>query len=75
MIVEKSDLCMYKLESLCYRLKCAIIDHSLKLPSLVSFRYYLDGISSETELGVLVEMLHDCWIYAFPIQQGRAGGP
>ena len=67
MIVKKSDLCMYKLESLCYRLKCAIIDHSLKLPSLVSFRYYLDGISSETELGVVVEMLHDCWIYAFPI--------
>ena len=32
MMVEKSDLCMYKLESLCYRLKCAIIDHSLKLP-------------------------------------------
>ncbi len=66
MIAEKSDLCMYKLESLCYRLKCAIIDHSLKLPSLVSFRYYLDGISSETELGVVVEMLHDCWMYAYP---------
>ena len=66
MMVEKSDLCMYKLESLCYRLKCAIIDHSLKLPSLASFRYYLDGIASETELGVVVEMLHDCWMYAFP---------
>ena len=62
MMVEKSDLCMYKLESLCYRLKCAIIDHSLKLPSLASFRYYLDGIASETELGVVVEMLHDCWM-------------
>ena len=66
MMVEKSDLCMYKLESLCYRLKCTIIDHSLKLPSLASFRYYLDGIASETELGVVVEMLHDCWMYAYP---------
>ncbi len=26
-----------------------------------------DGIASETELGVVVEMLHDCWIDAFPI--------
>jgi len=64
--MRKTDLCMYKLESLCYRLKCAIIDHSLKLPSLVSFRYYLDGIASESELSVVVEMLHDCWMYAFP---------
>lgn len=64
--MRKTDLCMYKLESLCYRLKCAIIDHSLKLPSLVSFRYYLDGIASESELSMVVEMLHDCWMYAFP---------
>ena len=64
--MRKTDLFMYKLESLCYRLKCAIIDHNLKLPSLASFRYYFDGIVSESELAIAVEMLHDCWLYAYP---------
>ena len=58
------DMCMFKLESMCYRLKCAIIDHSLKLPSLSAFRYYVNGITSADQLAVVAEMLHDCWIYS-----------
>ncbi len=53
-------------EELCYALRDALIDFSLKYPSHSTFERYLGLITDEGDLQYIIKLLHKCWIFIHP---------
>ena len=53
-------------EELCYALRDALIDFSLKYPSHSTFERYLGLITDEGDLKYIIKLLHECWLFANP---------
>ena len=55
-----------KLEDLCFSLKCAFVEFTLKMPSLTTFERYLCKLDSSDDIIYLIGLLHQCWLYTHP---------
>jgi len=64
----QNDLFVLRAEELCYALRDAMIDFSLKYPTLSSFDRYIGRITNEGDLRYIVGLLHQCWLFANPNQ-------
>ena len=63
--IQKS-IYVLRAEELCYALRDALIDFSLKYPSHSTFERYLGLITDEGDLKYIIKLLHECWLFANP---------
>lgn len=63
---SKEEQYVMRLEDLCFSLRCAIVDLSLKFPDLTTFERYLSRLSNTYDLIYIVGLLHRCWVYIYP---------
>ena len=62
----QNEIYVLRAEELCYALRDAIIDFTLKYPSHSTFERYLGLITDEGDLKYIIKLLHECWIFANP---------
>mgnify|MGYP000555150786 CR=1 FL=1 len=63
---SKEDVCLFRLEDYCNSLKGAIVNSTLNLPSISSFRFYLSKLKEQDNIEYILGLLHECWILAYP---------
>lgn len=60
------DFYVSKLEDHCYALRNAMIDLSLKFPTINTFDRYLSKLKLRDNFIYIVNLLHECWCFAHP---------
>ncbi len=63
---NQNDIYLLRTEELCYALRDAMIDFSLKCPDLSSFERYLGLLTNEEDLQYIIKLLHECWLFVNP---------
>lgn len=63
---SKEDLFVFRLEDSCNCLKSAVINSTLNLPSISSFRFYFSKLKSTENIEYILGLLHECWILTHP---------
>ena len=65
--ITNEEYFLEKAENYCYRLRDAIIDMTLKLPSIDTIERYLLKLEKEESIVYILGLLHECWCYANPV--------
>lgn len=65
--ITNEEYFLEKAETYCYRLQDAIIDLTLKLPTIDTIERYLLKLEKKESIVYILGLLHKCWCYANPV--------
>lgn len=63
---SKEDIYLFKIEDYCNSIRNAIIDCTLKLPDISSFKFYLSKLKEQANIEYILDLLHNCWLLVHP---------
>lgn len=63
---SKEDIYLFRLEDYCNSLRGAIINSTLNLPSMSSFRFYFFKLKELSNIEYILGLLHECWVLLHP---------